>query len=185
MKMKSRTFSPFMSFVLALGLMPLSAFAQGFSAAQSAHYSTQSSNPYPYRNYDGTVACTWYVWQQAYERLGVVIPSNWGNGGQWYDSANAISWTTGTTPRANSLAVWKGNPGHVAYVTWAAADGNSFTYDEAGTRNSRANSDGIQYPMVTPIGPVASYISLRHQPQNRPFPQFFLIIKMLSKLERV
>ena len=69
------------------------------------------ANPYA----GGDSNCTWTAWQQAYDNTGIALPS-WGNAGSWYSSAQAAGYTTSTTPRARSIAVYSGNPGHVAYV---------------------------------------------------------------------
>lgn len=64
-------------------------------------------NGYEYRN------CTDYVqWKES--TVGVSVPGNLGNGGQWY--ANAPAEERSTLPKAWDAAVVPGNPGHVAFV---------------------------------------------------------------------
>lgn len=89
-----------------------------------------NGNPYPtYNDYEGgQIACTWYVWEQAYNRLGIKLPGvlhvwNWGNAKSWYSQAEADpNYSVGHDPRPNSIAVYGdgGNPedpGHVEFVT--------------------------------------------------------------------
>ena len=89
----------------------------------------EAANPYPQYNYynsasDYQIACTWYAWQQANERLGLSLPI-WGDAGSWYGSAN---YQKGSEPLANSIACWSfdNSPpyGHVAYVTGVNSDGS-------------------------------------------------------------
>ncbi len=66
-------------------------------------------NGYEYRN------CTDYTqWQESQSPINVSVPTNWGNGGQWY--GNAPTSEQSTTPKAWDAAVVPGNPGHVAFV---------------------------------------------------------------------
>lgn len=95
-----------------------------------------ASNPYPQYNYynsasDYQIACTWYAWNQVYNRLGIALPA-WGNGGQWLDNAKNAGYSTGTIPKANSLAVYNGYDawGHVEFVT--AVNGNNITVNSGG-----------------------------------------------------
>ena len=64
-------------------------------------------NGYEYRN------CTDYVqWKEG--TMGVVVPGNLMNGGQWYD--NVPPNERSLTPNAWDAAVVPGNPGHVAFI---------------------------------------------------------------------
>ncbi|MGI6269350.1 MAG: CHAP domain-containing protein [Candidatus Howiella sp.] len=100
-----------------------------------------ASNPYPYQhNITGRwiVNCTWYAWQQAYERTGVALPA-WGNAGQWYNNAAAQGWSVGTTAAVNSIAVWTdGSYGHVGYVV--GVEGEYISVIEGGRSDT---TDGI------------------------------------------
>ncbi len=121
----------------------LPAFAKEASAA---------SNPYPYTQTVGGVVtrpCTWYAWQQAYERLGIALPA-WGNAIDWYNNAARAGYSVGATPKANSIAVWRErdhNLGHVAFVT--AVNGNQMTINEGG-RTDLAGNNGIKNGQVLP-----------------------------------
>lgn len=98
-------------------------------------------NGYEYRN------CTDYVqWKEATK--GVAVPSGWGNGGQWYDSAPAGE--RSSTPKAWDAAVVPGNPGHVAFVESVNSDGtitvseyNHDTHGDGDTRTGNAASMGF------------------------------------------
>ena len=92
---------------------------------QAAYNPYSSSGPY------GT-NCTWYAWQQAYEKAGVALPG-WGNAKDWYIDAQNAGYSVGTTPQANSIIVWGGwTPyGHVGYVE--RVEGNTlYVWDSTG-----------------------------------------------------
>lgn len=103
----------------------------------------------------GTYAnCTWTAWQKAYEATGIALP-NWGNAVDWLNAAKVGGFSTGTTPREKSIAVWRWNPwgpGHVAYVT--KVSGNKIYVQEGGYDSGRgkgyhegwANSSGYRFP---------------------------------------
>ena len=107
-----------------------------------------ASNPFPSsQTISGitTVPCTYYAWQQAYDRLGVALP-NWGNAINWLDRAASAGYSTGNTARANSIAVWRSTAhsyGHVSYVT--AVNGSKMTVNEGGmtSNGGAANGTGI------------------------------------------
>ena len=109
-------------------------------------------NPYPTSQIVlgvKTVPCTWYAWQQAYERLGIALPA-WSNAITWYNSAANAGYSVGTTPQANSIAVWSVSAhdlGHVAFVT--AVNGSNMTINEGG-RNDLAANGGIKNGQVLP-----------------------------------
>lgn len=110
----------------------------------------QTGNPYPTtQNVDGDgyyeVPCTWFAWQQAYDRLGISLPG-WGNAVDWWQGAINAGYSTGSTPQPESIAVWSGDYyGHVAYVT-SVSGGNTFTVNEGGrTDLDHTNSHGVKY----------------------------------------
>ena len=109
-----------------------------------------ASNPYPStQNVDGDayyeIPCTRFAWQQAYDNLGIALPA-WGNAVNWFSNAQAAGYSTGSIPKANSIAVWSGDTyGHVAYVT-AVSGGNTFTVNEGGrTDLDHTSSHGVAY----------------------------------------
>ncbi|MGT2784264.1 CHAP domain-containing protein [Streptococcus merionis] len=70
---------------------------------------TSVTNTYPIGQ------CTWGA-----KTLAPWAGNNWGNAGQWADSARAAGFTVGTTPAVGAVAVWPndgGGYGHVAVVT--------------------------------------------------------------------
>lgn len=113
-----------------------------------------ASNPYPvYQDVNGNgrreVRCTYYAWQQAYDRLGVALPA-WGNAITWYNSARNAGYAVGTTPQANAIAVWSQDThtmGHVAFVT--AVNGSQMTVNEGG-RTDREDVEGVINGQVVP-----------------------------------
>ncbi len=93
---------------------------------------------YEYRN------CTDYVqWKES--TIGVTVPSNWGNGGQWYDNAPASE--RSTTPKAWDAAVVPGNPGHVAFVESVNSDGtitvSEYNHNQDGTGDTRIGTSAL------------------------------------------
>jgi surface antigen len=84
------------------------------------------SNPFAHLNeptrqsYGGQ--CTAHAWGRAYAELGVNLSTGGKNAGNWVDSpvinnTTGKTLTIGSTPKPNSIAVWKdGGAGHVAYV---------------------------------------------------------------------
>ena len=71
------------------------------------------TNPFAASGWTGQ--CTWFAWGRAREKCGVSLPCR-GNAGQWLEQAGGFA--TGSTPRPNSIAVWKksGTVGHVGFV---------------------------------------------------------------------
>ena len=74
--MKKRIITIILAFVMSLVFTPM---------FEHDNYAYAAGNPYPQYNYynsasDYQIACTWYAWKQANERLGLNLPS-WGNAG--------------------------------------------------------------------------------------------------------
>jgi surface antigen len=107
---------------------------------------TTQENPQPNLNhsaYQGSGGnpfaknqCTWYAWGRAKEIFGKSISfskDSCRHGGNWYDFVTNAQ--KGSSPRANSIAVWKngtvgcanGPYGHVAYVERVQGDQITFT----------------------------------------------------------
>lgn len=79
-----------------------------------------------------TVSCTWFAWQEAYERIGVELP-RWGNAVNWYERASLAGFSVGSIAKTNSIAVWQNSNnvyGHIAYVT--NVNGTTMTINEGG-----------------------------------------------------
>ncbi len=84
--------------------------------------------------------CVWWAWEQ-WHQLGYNLPLNWGNAADWIVDAERAGLPMGTTPHVGSIlvmprndGVWAGGFGHVAFVTWVGADGDTFnvTYQNYG-----------------------------------------------------
>ncbi|MBE6796720.1 MAG: CHAP domain-containing protein [Ruminococcaceae bacterium] len=93
-----------------------------------------------------TIRCTYYVWQQVYDTLGVAMP-NFGDAKNWLDSAARNGYRTGSVAKANSIAVYQGGSyGHVAFVT--KVNGSKMTINEGGMLNesqtAALNGTGIR-----------------------------------------
>jgi surface antigen len=93
-------------------------------STSSLSYSNSGSNPYS----GGWSNCTYGAWQAVYENLGIALPS-FGSATNWLASAQAAGYSTGSAPRAGSVAVYYG---HVAYVSAVSADGSSVYLIEGG-----------------------------------------------------
>ncbi len=145
----------FMKFLLCLGIC---LFIFGKSANATV-------NPYPkMQTIDEvtTISCTWFAWQQVYEKYGVELP-RWGNAVNWYERAKKANFQVGSEARANSIVIWKNSNsiyGHVAYVV--SVEGNTMTINEGGITSLKLNQetndvikipyngDGIYYNNVVP-----------------------------------
>ena len=128
-------------------------------------YVSAASNPYPkMQTIDAvtTVSCTYFAWQQVYEKLGIELP-RWGNAVNWYERAKKANFQVGSEARANSIAVWQNSNsiyGHVAYVL--RVNGNNMVINEGGITILKHNSgtndiekipyngDGIYYNNIVP-----------------------------------
>ena len=115
----------------------------GFTG-EAVKASAAVQNVYPkWQTIDGvtTIRCTYYAWQEAYERTGVALP-NFGNGGSWYNAAKNAGYDVGTEARANSIAVYRGSTyGHVAYVV--SVDGDKMTLNQGGISGVSGAVDGV------------------------------------------
>lgn len=85
--------------------------------------------------------CTWYCWSKAKAKA-LAYPErniNWSslptsNAYDWFSDAQDNGYETGSTPKKDSIAVWGGSRGHVAFVeTW---DGTTICYSEANIRDA-------------------------------------------------
>lgn len=77
--------------------------------------------------------CTYRAWHEAYDRLGISLPLNWGNAGTWAANARSQGYQVDYTPAPNSIVCWQGGSegwGHVAYVT--AVDSSAVYIREGG-----------------------------------------------------
>ena len=112
--------------MVALVLITVSAFAGNTPNLSNNCYS--SINPFTQAGYDGQ--CTWFAWGRAYEKLGINLKFE-GNAGTWWGVNKANNYFSyGSTPRANSLAVWSGGGfGHVAFVE--EVSGSNVLFNEA------------------------------------------------------
>ena len=112
--------------IVTLVLLTVSAFAGNTPNLSNNCYS--SINPFTQAGYDGQ--CTWFAWGRAYEKLGINLKFE-GNAGTWWGVNKANNYFSyGSTPRANSLAVWSGGGfGHVAFVE--EVSGSNVLFNEA------------------------------------------------------
>jgi surface antigen len=78
----------------------------------------------------GCRQCVSYVAWKIAKEIGVYY-NNWGNGGQWANSAIRAGYQNlGNRPQAGSIAVMWGNPGHVAWVEGVSPDGSKVTVSQ-------------------------------------------------------
>lgn len=103
-----------------------------------------SSNPYPkIQTIDEvtTTTCTWFVWQQVNEKLGIELP-RWGNAVNWYERAENNGYKVGIEAKPNSIAVWKNSNniyGHVAYVL--TVNERTMVVNEGGVTSLKLNQE--------------------------------------------
>lgn len=84
--------------------------------------------------------CTWYVKNRRPD-----IGNTWGNANQWYGSAQAAGYSTGSAPVAGAIGVsFAGAYGHVVYVESVNGDGtvniSEMNYNGWGVESSRTTS---------------------------------------------
>lgn len=113
-------------------------------------YST--NNPFAWSNqYYGQ--CTWYAWGRAYELTGVALNECTGNAAKWYNAAKNAGRSVGSTPKANSIAVFgtSAGYGHVGYVeavngdTVTLSESNNSAYGKVTTGYVNSLAEGITY----------------------------------------
>lgn len=93
----------------------------------SVSYSA-SLNPFAMAGYGGQ--CTAFVWGRTHEKLGISLPFRGNAITFWTENISKGYYAYGTTPKANSIAVWSdGSAGHVAFVE--SVSGNSIIINEA------------------------------------------------------
>lgn len=132
-----------------------------------------------------TIRCTWYAWQQAYEKSGVALPG-WGNAQTWYASAKKSGYSVGKIAKPNSIAVWSSDDGygHVAYVV--SVNGDTMITNEGGiidtidipcldnpdmtcgSKNVAYNGDGTMDGLIRPTesDELIGYIYLDNAPKS-------------------
>lgn len=150
MKKVNRCLSILLALALVIGLIPV--LSNQVSAATNVYPMWQDGDSDGYSE----IRCTYYAWQQVYDTLGVAMP-NWGNAGSWYANASAAGYAVGSTPKVNSVAVWKsGSYGHVAFVTGISGDkiivNEGGRADRDGWVNGKAgtDSDGVLHGSTSP-----------------------------------
>lgn len=168
--------------ILIVGIMDGLIFEKEVQAASNPYGKWQDTE-YGDKGGDGIpeIRCTWFAWQCAYDRTGVVLPK-FGNAGSWLKNAKNSGLSTGTVARANSIAVYNHNGsdwGHVAYVT--SVSGNIMYVDEGGRKDlDHTSSQGVAYARRVPsnIGSaewsgekyntLAGFIYLKDVPAPKP-----------------
>lgn len=120
--------------MLMLPTMTIEAKAVGSYGVNFYNSCYTSQNPFYISNKNLWGQCTWYCWGRALEKCGVQLPCR-GNADTWYSSAQNSGISVGTTPRANSILVTKGNgsenknTGHVRFIE--SLHGTTASYSEA------------------------------------------------------
>lgn len=108
---------------------------------QSTAY-TSSQNIFTKYGYKGQ--CTWFTYGRVLEKLGISLPTEfYGNAVDWwYANEKDKTYSYGSEPKANSIAVWAGGKlgyGHVAFVE--SVEGNTVHFNE-GNFSIRGAYDG-------------------------------------------
>ena len=134
-----------------LVLLLLSAFLLTFPVRAEAYISTDypnlsnpaysTLNPFYQSGYGGQ--CTAFAWGRAKEKVGISLPFR-GHAVTWWNGAANAGFQRGSSPRANSLAIWSyGTYGHVAYVE--RVDGSNVIFNEANWSTYKATNWGGGY----------------------------------------
>lgn len=136
-----------MAFVIFIfGLLPQS-FLTKTVQAQSLEPNLSSTayernNIFTQAGYKGQ--CTWFAWGRTLEKLNITLGSGFtGNAVTWWNGNT--SFKSGSEPRANSLAIWRGGSkgcGHVAFVE--KVDGSTVYFNEANHGISRAYDGALE-----------------------------------------
>ena len=111
-------------------------------------------NPYYNSGYGGQ--CTAFAWGRAYEKTGIKLKFK---GSKIYPSAkywyrpgpiDELNLSLGNEPRGDSVAIWDGNPGHVAYIE-KVEDGyvyfNEANFDSYEDTKYGGGYDGFEQPL--------------------------------------
>ncbi len=129
----------------------VSAVESTYGVDLQSDYYVSSVNPFYKKGYKGE--CTWYCWGRAYEKCGVKLSwsndGTFGNAKYWYSNAKAwaenheASYTTGTEPRENSIAVsTSGTYGHVVFIE-EIANGKVY-YSECNYTGPGVYNEGVK-----------------------------------------
>ena len=112
------------------------AFVQIISGADEVQAAGNPYDPNATDTAGNWANCTYWAWQLSKDNTGVELPK-WGNAGTWYNSARNAGYSTGTTPRAQSLIVYSsGTYGHVGYVSDYNGSTGQIYIKEGGYRNT-------------------------------------------------
>lgn len=138
---------------LLVSLLLIVTFMMGVTSVNAATNPYNQKEKVPNNEQDKMTNCTWYAWQQAYDNLGVELPS-FGNATSWYVNAKALGWHVGEEAKANSIAVWGDtNEGHVGYVV--SVNGSQMTVNEGGV-----------YDVVRDVDDEGNIISIKYTAYN-------------------
>ena len=176
-----RAVTALLCLVMLLALVPTTTNAVGSYGVNlnSAAYTTENR----YCNYKGY--CTWYAWGRVYEKCGVSLywftsDGRLGNATEWDDCAATYGYSVGSTPKANSVAVWEsstlGNTtGHVAYVEYVSD--TEIRISEANFNNSNYDVD-YKYSEGVFYRSTGKYVGTYNDNTNyyRKFPDKYIYI---------
>ena len=107
----------------------------------------------------GCRQCVSYVAWKIAKEIGVYY-NNWGNGGQWAQSAIRAGYKNlGSRPESGSIAVLWGNPGHVAWVEGVSPDGSKVTVSQY--NYNYGSGYGMYSEMVLSSGFFDQYVKIK------------------------
>jgi len=107
----------------------------------------------------GCRQCVSYVAWKIAKEIGVYY-NNWGNGGQWAQSAIRAGYKNlGSRPETGSIAVMWGNPGHVAWVEGVSPDGSKVTVSQY--NYNYGSGYGMYSEMVLSSGFFDQYVKIK------------------------
>lgn len=63
------------------------------------------------------ISSTWYIWERINTNYGIKLP-NWGSPDKWLNQAKKSGYKTNTTPKKNSIVIWKKDGVTYAGLVW-------------------------------------------------------------------
>ena len=69
------------------------------------------------------ISSTWYIWERINTNYGIKLP-NWGSPDKWLNQAKKSGYKTDTTPKKNSIVIWKKDSATYTGLVWQVNSDN-------------------------------------------------------------
>ena len=160
MKKSVRILALLLVFLICVGMMPFTAYAEGTENddyPEELKGSAKDSLVDPWRFYNRE--CTSFVAWRLNERNGVAVDNGyggvlWGNARNWDDAACSLGITVDDCPSEGAVAFWQSGAGHVAWVL-SVEDGHVWVEEY------NRNSDGAYHLRCVDDYPPDGYIHIQ------------------------